>query len=141
MLEISHEFIFKDFSNNETRDFLNKKSSHYSNSSTSSQVSCNNSSCSSRFSMTDHGEDEDEDEDEESETCDEDDNISNAEDEIMCSIKEFPVQSIIMSALSLGKVSMLVIFSIWIFLLFTKIALESSLTSSLNFPCTLSNFS
>ena len=96
MLEISHEFIFKDFSNNETRDFLNKKSSHYSNSSTSSQVSCNNSSCSSRFSMTDHGEDEDEDEDEESETCDEDDNISNAEDEIMCSIKEFPVQSIIL---------------------------------------------
>tara|TARA_Y100000389_G_scaffold72022_3_gene68760 strand:+ start:1760 stop:3499 length:1740 start_codon:yes stop_codon:yes gene_type:complete len=92
MLEISHEFIFKDFSNNETSDFLNQKSSHNSNSSTASQVSCNNSSCSSRFSMTDHEEDEDE----ESETCDEDDNISDAEDEIMCSIKEFPVQSIIL---------------------------------------------
>ena len=46
--------------------------------------------------LSSSSEDEDEDEDEESETCDEDDNISNAEDEIMCSIKEFPVQSIIL---------------------------------------------
>ena len=75
MLEISHEFKFKDFSNNETNKFFNKKSSHDSKSSTTSRESCNNSSCSSRFSMTDdesNYEDEDEDEDEESETSDED---------------------------------------------------------------------
>ena len=98
MLEISHEFIFKDFSDNET--LFNKKSSQDSKSSSLSHMSSNNSSCSSRFSMTDDEDDneedydDDDDDDEESESSDEDND--DGEDEIMCSIKEFPVQSIIL---------------------------------------------
>ena len=92
LLEISNEYTFKDFSDNEINKFVKKKSLQDSKSSKSS--SCN-SSCSSRFSMTDDESNEEE-YDEESE----EDEISNDEDEdedeILCNIKEFPIQSIIL---------------------------------------------